>query len=123
MNDVNKQIEEAKALAKKVIVIENKDKFSNEADMRVAEYLCYKALKEQNKSSRWRKVRDELPEEGEVVVVRIVFLSNRECNIQKGFMYDIAIYHPRDKEFYSRASIAPSMYEICDPVIEWKPIY
>ena len=38
-----KTTEEAKKYAKKIIVLENRDSFSNEANLRTAEYWAYKA--------------------------------------------------------------------------------
>ena len=103
IKDINKQIEEeAKNIAKRIVVIENRDKFSSETDMRVAEYCLYKAIKEQRESSSWRKVSEELPNDNIDVLVKI--------DIQGYIHYDV------DRIIYG---------EWCngdDGIIEWKPI-
>ena len=63
--------EKAKAYAKKRIVLENRDKFSDEANLRAAEYYAYKAyLAGYAEAMRWRDPKVEQPESGEPVIVK-----------------------------------------------------
>ena len=86
MNSVNSKIEEqSKAIAKNIAVLEYRDKFSNEVDMRVAEYCIYKAIKNEKMASRWRKVSEELPPVNELVIVSV-----RNKNKPDGvYLYDV----------------------------------
>lgn len=54
--------EKAKAYAKKRIVLENRNKFSDEANLRAAEYFAYKAYSAgYSEAMRWRDPKKELP--------------------------------------------------------------
>lgn len=55
--------EKAREYAKKRIILENRDKFSDEANLRAAEYYAYKAyLAGYAEATRWRDPKEELPE-------------------------------------------------------------
>lgn len=108
MTDINRHIEEARALAKKIIVIENKDRFTNEADMRTAEYLCYKALKEQNKSPHWRKISEELPKIKEENYFINVKRKDNPIRVETLCIFAVWVSVKEYLEFYE--------------VVEWKPI-
>lgn len=64
--------DKAKKYAKKIIVPENRDSFSNEANLRTAEYWVYKAyLAGYNEAMRWRDPKEEFPNDGEEVQLKI----------------------------------------------------
>lgn len=113
MGDVGKQIEEqSKAIAKSIAVLDYRDKFSSEADMRVAEYCIYKAVKNEKMASRWRKVSEELPPMSTEILLRLVDGSHQ-----------IGYYLPhkyRDDNFYNHCE-SDIEFLLLD-VVEWKPI-
>lgn len=127
MTDINKQIEEE---AKNIEYQQEIDLHKNEYEGRVGYESAQDLLESLSlkidaykkgyqsalSSSRWRKVSEELPESDQVVLVKM----GRDYT--DDYLYDIAKYDYEDKEFYSRASIGDSIYEICYEVIEWKPI-
>lgn len=54
--------EKARVYAKKLVVLENKGKFSDEANLRAAEYYAYKShLAGYTEAMRWRDPKEELP--------------------------------------------------------------
>lgn len=66
-----KTAEEAKKYAKKIIVLENRDKFSNEADLRTAEYWAYKAyLAGYNEAMRWRDPVNDPPKCNDLMQIK-----------------------------------------------------
>lgn len=121
IKDINKQIEEeAKNIAKRIVVIENRDKFSSETDMRAAEYCLYKAIKEQRESSSWRKVSEKLPES-------VVGFS--ETNLNETNSVLVKLYNGKyaiDKRVYiglHNVSYSWFWYNYTDKdIVEWKPI-
>lgn len=61
--------EKARVYAKKLVVLENKDKFSDEANLRAAEYYAYKShLAGYTEAMRWRDPKEELPKDEQVLV-------------------------------------------------------
>lgn len=63
--------EKARVYAKKLVVLENKDKFSDEANLRAAEYYAYKShLAGYAEAMRWRDPKEELPTWGQPVIVK-----------------------------------------------------
>lgn len=109
MNSVNSKIEEqSKAIAKNVAVLEYRDKFSSEVDMRVAEYCIYKAIKNEKMASRWRKVSEELPPVNELVIVSV-----RNKNKPDGiYLYDVC--------FVDEFNEWSARYHTWEDIIEWK---
>ena len=64
--------EKARVYAKKLVVLENKDKFSDEANLRAAEYYAYKShLAGYAEAMRWRDPEKELPETDEMVLIQV----------------------------------------------------
>ena len=111
MNDVNRKIdEESKAIAKKLAVLDCSDKFSSEADMRVAEHCIYKAVKNEKLSSCWRSVMEELPPMGTELLLRLVDGSHH-------IGYYLS-HKYRDDNFYNHCE-SDIEFLLLD-VIEWK---
>lgn len=71
--------EKARVYAKKLVVLENKDKFSDEANLRAAEYYAYKShLAGYAEAIRWRDPKVEPPETGKPVLVKYRTAKNVE---------------------------------------------
>lgn len=112
MNNIMKRIEEqSKAIAKGIAVLDYRDKFSSEVDMRVAEYCIYKAVKKEKMASCWRKVSEELPPVNELVVVRV-----RNKNKPDGiYLYDVCYIDEGTNSWGDRL-------HTWEDIIEWKYI-
>ena len=112
MNNIMKRIEgQSKAIAKSIAVLDHKDKFSSELDMRVAEYCIYKAVKNEKMASRWRKVSEELPPVNELVIVRV-----RNKNKPDGiYLYDVCYIDEDTNSWGDRL-------HTWEDIAEWKPI-
>ena len=86
--------EKAREYAKKRIILENRDKFSDEANLRAAEYYAYKAyLAGYAEATRWRDPKVELPENGEPVIVKYMTARNKEKH-GIGKYFDLGIGNP-----------------------------
>lgn len=110
--------EKARVYAKKLVVLENKDKFSDEANLRAAEYYAYKShLAGYAEAMRWRDFDQELPADGQPIIRKIVAIDENDM-ICKRNPYYTDIFHKDaanfDSEEYKNARMRFNYY--------WRPI-
>ena len=101
--------DKAKAYAKKRIVLENRNKFSDEANLMAAEYYAYKAyLAGYEEAMLWRDPKVEPPTNQDIVLVK----TDNNC-------YATAYYHGNASGFITYGEDA---YVEFGEIVGWRPI-
>ena len=115
MTDIKNKIEEearkyAEAYGRNIVPIHN--------DLSVYYTDCYEAgarsiLEKWKDANRWRKVSEELPNNGQLVLVKTIDNTYHTANYDanRGDFYSVSMYELDDCELF-----------LIDGIVEWKPI-
>lgn len=118
--------EKAKRFAKQRVILDNRKRYGDESSLRSAEYDSYKSYVAGFKEAmRWRDPKEELPEEGVVVFVKIL----SSCGAGDEVLYTSSsvvnnFFHSADADPFGCEGYYPAWNggRVRFTVIGWRPI-